>query len=87
MTDNNELRRCEVQDTFYVGTLKGVGADLLNGRVLSFFEPHEVPLLRILTDRYTEFCGEPERHEYELYLAFSNHLLQERTTSARSSTH
>ena len=44
-------------------------ADLLNDRVLPFFEEHGVPLMRILTDRGTEFCGRPERHEYELYLA------------------
>jgi len=44
-------------------------ADLLNDRVVPFFEEHEIPLSRILTDRGTEFCGNPERHEYELYLA------------------
>jgi transposase InsO family protein len=44
-------------------------ADLLNNRVLPFFDEHEVKLLRVLTDRGSEFCGSPERHEYELYLA------------------
>jgi transposase InsO family protein len=91
---------CGAQDTFYVGTLKGVGriyqqtfidtyskvgfaklydrktpltaADLLNDRVLPFFEHHEIPLNRILTDRGTEYCGAPDRHEYELYLAVEN---------------
>jgi hypothetical protein len=33
------------------------------------FEEHEVKLLRALTDRGIELCGNPERHEYELYLA------------------
>lgn len=84
------------QDTFYVGTLKGVGriyqqtfvdtyakvafakvydrknalvaADILNDRVLPFFEAHDIPLLRILTDRGTEYCGKREDHEYQLYL-------------------
>ena len=88
------------QDTFYVGTLKGVGriyqqtfidtyskvgfaklydrktpvtaADLLNDRVVPFFEQHEIPLNRVLTDRGTEYCGAPERHEYELYRAVEN---------------
>ncbi len=88
---------CGAQDTFYVGTMKGVGriyqqtfidtyskvafaklyerktpitaADLLNDRVLPFFDGHEVKLSRMLTDRGTEYCGNPERHEYELYLA------------------
>jgi transposase InsO family protein len=88
---------CGAQDTFYVGTLKGVGrvyqqtfidtytkvafaklydrktpltaCDLLNDRVLPFFEEQEIRLSRVLTDRGTEYCGAPERHEYELYLA------------------
>lgn len=88
---------CGAQDTFYVGTLKGVGriyqqsfidtyakvafaklydrktaitaADLLNDRVLPFYDEHEIPLCRMLTDRGTEYCGNPEHHEYELYLA------------------
>lgn len=85
------------QDTYYVGTIKGVGriyqqtfietysrvataklytektaitaADLLNDRVLPFFAEQGVPLLRILTDRGTEYCGKPDHHAYQLYLA------------------
>ncbi len=88
------------QDTFYVGTLKGVGriyqqtfvdtyskvafaklyttktpitaADTLNDKVLPFFEQHELPMLRILTDRGTEYCGKAERHDYQLYLALND---------------
>lgn len=88
------------QDTFYVGTLKGVGriyqqtfidtyakvgfaklyttktpitaADLLNDRVLPFYEEHQLPLLRILTDRGTEYCGKTETHDYQLYLAIND---------------
>lgn len=91
---------CGAQDTFYVGTLKGVGriyqqtfidtyrkvgfaklydrktpltaADRLNDRVLPFFEQAEISLNRVLTERGTEYCGAPERHEYELYLAVEN---------------
>jgi transposase InsO family protein len=44
-------------------------ADILNDRVLPFFEEHQIPLLRVLTDRGTEYKGKPEHHEYELYLA------------------
>ena len=29
-------------------------------------------MLRVLTDRGTEYCGNPERHEYELYLAIED---------------
>lgn len=88
------------QDTYYVGTIKGVGriyqqtvidtysrvafaklytskhaitsADVLNDRVIPFFEQHEIPILRMLTDRGTEFNGRPENHEYELYLQLEN---------------
>ena len=44
-------------------------ADLLNDRVIPFFEEHQIPLLRVLSDRGTEYKGKPENHEYELYLA------------------
>ena len=85
------------QDTYYVGTIKGVGriyqqtfidtyaktahvklydrknalvaADLLNDSVIPFYEKYDIPLLRILTDRGTEYCGAREHHEYQLYLA------------------
>lgn len=88
---------CGAQDTFYVGTIKGVGrvyqqtfidtyakvafarlydrktpitaADLLNDRVVPFYDAQDVKLCRVLTDRGTEYCGNPEHHEYELYLA------------------
>jgi hypothetical protein len=44
-------------------------ADLLNDRVVPSFDEKEVRLSRVLTDRGTEYCGNPEPHEYELYLA------------------
>jgi len=49
-----------------------VAADILNDRVISFYEKYDVKLLRILTDRGTEYKGTRERHEYELYLALEN---------------
>lgn len=88
------------QDTFYVGTIKGVGriyqqtfvdtyskwaaaklyttktpitaADLLNDKVLPFFTEQGMGLIRILTDRGTEYCGKPESHDYQLYLALND---------------
>ncbi|MER9870847.1 IS481 family transposase [Mesorhizobium sp. M0136] len=47
-------------------------ADLLNDRVVPFFDAHDVKLSRVLTDRGTEYCGNPEHHEYELYLALED---------------
>jgi transposase InsO family protein len=49
-----------------------VAADLLNDRVLPFYESEGIPILRILTDRGSEFCGNVERHEYQLYLALND---------------
>jgi len=97
------------QDTFYVGTLKGVGriyqqtfvdtyakvafaklyttktpitsADILNDRILPFFEDHGLPLLRILTDRGTEYCGKAASHDYQLYLAIND--IEHTKTKAR----
>jgi transposase InsO family protein len=101
------------QDTFYVGTIKGVGriyqqtfvdtyskiafaklytsktpitaADLLNDRVLPFFAAHEMGILRMLTDRGTEYCGKIEHHDYELYLAV-NHIEHTKTKAASPQT-
>jgi transposase InsO family protein len=49
-----------------------VAADMLNDRVLPFYEENDVALLRVLTDRGTEYCGNRESHEYQLYLAVEN---------------
>jgi len=38
-------------------------ADLLNDRVVPFFEEQEVPLQRVLTDRGTEFYGAHDRRQ------------------------
>lgn len=88
------------QDTYFVGTMKGVGriyqqtfvdtysriafaklytektaitaAHTLNETVLPWFNNYKVPLLRILTDRGTEYCGKVENHAYQLFLAVEN---------------
>ncbi len=88
------------QDTYYVGTIKGIGriyqqsvidtyskvafaklytqknalvaADTLNDQVVPWFDEQQVPILRILTDRGTEYCGSLQHHEYQLYLAIED---------------
>ena len=45
-----------------------LAADMLNDRVIPFFESKEIPVVRVLTDRGSEYCGNREHHEYELYL-------------------
>lgn len=47
-------------------------ADLLNDKVIPLFDGRNVPLLRILTDRGTEYCGKLENHTYQLYLGIEN---------------
>ena len=47
-------------------------ADLLNDKVLPFYEANELSVLRVLTDRGTEFCGKVEQHDYQLYLAIND---------------
>ena len=57
-------------------------ADLLNEKVLPFFEDYGMGVLRILTDRGTEYCGKAERHDYRLYLAIND--IDHIKTKARS---
>ena len=47
-------------------------ADILNDKVLPYFEQQELPMLRILTDRGTEYCGRVDHHDYQLYLAIND---------------
>ncbi len=56
----------------YVSKTPITAANLLNDRVLPFYESHGLPMLRILTDRGTEFCGRVEQHDYQLYLAIND---------------
>ena len=98
------------QDTYYVGTFKGIGrvyqqtfvdtyskvadaklyttktpitaADMLNDRVLPFYESESLPMLRILTDRGTEYCGRADQHDYQLYLALND--IEHTKTKVRS---
>ena len=59
-----------------------VAADLLNDRVLPFYEEAGVKLLRILTDIGTEYKGNREHHEYELYLTIED--IEHTYTKAKS---
>lgn len=98
------------QDTYFVGTMKGVGriyqqtfidtysrfafarlytektaitaAHALNEAILPWFEKQSVPMLRILTDRGTEYCGKVDDHAYQLFLAVEN--IDHSKTKARS---
>jgi len=56
----------------YTTKIPITAADLLNDRVLPFYQSQDLPMLRILTDRGTEYCGKVEQHDYELYLAVND---------------
>jgi len=47
-------------------------ADVLNDKVLPFYASQGLPMLRILTDRGTEYCGKVEQHDYQLYLVIND---------------
>ena len=47
-------------------------ADILNDKILPFFDSQNMNLLRILTDRGTEYCGRVETHPYQLFLHLNN---------------
>ncbi|ONG41975.1 IS481 family transposase [Alkanindiges hydrocarboniclasticus] len=47
-------------------------ADVLNDKVLPFYQANGFTVLRILTDRGTEYCGKVEQHDYQLYLAIND---------------
>jgi transposase InsO family protein len=52
----------------YTAKIPVTAADTLNDRLLPFFEEHKLPVLRVLTDRGTEFCGSLDKHAYELFM-------------------
>lgn len=98
------------QDTYYVGTIKGVGriyqqtvidtyskvafaklydrknalvaAEVLNDLVIPWFDEQGVRILRVLTDRGSEYCGQREHHEYQLYLTIEE--IEHTRTRAKS---
>jgi Transposase and inactivated derivatives len=59
-----------------------VAADMLNDRVVPLYDQYGIPLLRILTDRGTEYCGAREHHEFQLYLAIED--IEHSKTKAKS---
>ncbi len=44
-------------------------ADMLNDRILPWYEEQGIPILRILTDRGSEYKGNIEHHAFELFLS------------------
>jgi transposase InsO family protein len=65
----------------YTAKVPLTAADTLNDRVLPFFDEQGVDILRILTDRGTEFCGRLDKHPYQLYLQL--HEIEHTRTKAR----
>lgn len=59
-----------------------VAADILNDKVLPWYEEQDIRILRILTDRGVEYCGNREHHEYQLYLTIEE--IEHTKTKVRS---
>lgn len=66
----------------YTAKVPVTAADILNDKVLPFFENHMIPILRILTDRGTEYTGVPEKHLFELFLQMND--IEHTVTKAKS---
>ena len=66
----------------YTAKVPVTAADILNDRVLPFFEDQNIPILTILTDRGTEYCGRLDKHPYELYLQLNE--IEHRKTKVKS---
>jgi len=49
-----------------------VTADTLNDPVIPFFEEHDLRLLKVLTDKGTEYCVVREQHEYQFNLSIED---------------
>ena len=84
---------CGAQDTFYVGNLKGVGRIYQQTFIDTYAKvgcaklyDRKTPITAadLLNDSGSEFCGNPERHEYELYLAVED--IDHSRTKTRSQT-
>jgi transposase InsO family protein len=65
----------------YTAKVPLTAADTLNDKVLPFFDEQKIDILRILTDRGTEFCGRLDKHPYQLYLQL--HEIEHTRTKAR----
>ena len=89
LKDVGRIYQQTVMDTYasvafaklYTANVPVTAADVLNDRVLPFFEEQGISILRILTDRGTEYCGVPKRHPYEIFLQY--HEIEHTKTRAR----
>ena len=70
------------QAKLYTAKSAITAADMLNDIVLPFYEEQGIDVLRILTDRGTEYCGKPENHAYQLYIGIEN--IEHTKTKVRS---
>ena len=56
----------------YRGKTALTAADLLNDKVLPFFDGHGIRMHRVLTDNGPELCGRQDSQPYELFLHLSD---------------
>lgn len=66
----------------YLSKVPMTAVDVLDDRVLPFYEEHSAEVEHILTDNGREFCGRELKHHFELFLAISQ--IRHRRTEVRS---
>jgi len=66
----------------YLSKAPITAADILNDRVLPFYEDHGVTIEHLLTDNGREFCGRELQHPFEINLALNR--IEHRRTQVRS---
>ena len=87
MKSSDQVLKNRIDEPLLFGSLKELGLNImLEIVVLPFFEEQRAPVLRILTDRGTEFCGKAESHPFELYLAKQRLDLRKQTVSVKDFT-
>lgn len=65
----------------YTSKVPVTSVHVLNEKVLPFFEAHDCPIVSILTDNGTEYCGRMDNHPFELFLQLED--IEHRRTKVR----
>jgi transposase InsO family protein len=66
----------------YLSKVPMTAVDVLDDRVLPFYEDHAAEVEHLLTDNGREYCGRELKHHFELFLAISQ--IRHRRTEVRS---
>jgi transposase InsO family protein len=65
----------------YTSKIPVTSVHVFNEKVLPFFEENDCPVITVLTDNGTEYCGRMDNHPFELFLQLED--IEHRTTRVR----